>query len=151
MKETKGAFLHGTNCVGGFGSGVAGLVRRAYPEVYQRFQQKGTGLHLLGTIDTVKLNDEFYIINGYTQNNCGNDGKRYADPAAIDRVLYNTCEWIINNELYNDLTDEYSYLELKAPKIGAGLGGLSWENDVMPIFEQYNKLYNELTFKIYYI
>lgn len=130
-----GIVLHGCNCVGGFGSGVAGAIRRVWPWVYEAFVKNGTGPHLMGTVDIV-TNDaypELTVINGYTQETCGNDGKRYADIAAVDAV-------VIGALIHAQVTNKDLYL----PKIGAGLGGLSWENEVKPLFLKVSEEFPEV-------
>jgi O-acetyl-ADP-ribose deacetylase (regulator of RNase III) len=138
-QETSGLIIHGCNTVGGFGSGVAGAVRRKWPQVHHRFSQMGTGKHLLGTLDIVKIDDNLFIGNGYTQETCGYDGQRYASPEAIDRVLQKAFVYChLNN------------IQLKSPMIGSGLGGLDWETEVKPLFEKYEQIYNTEV-NIYYI
>ena len=39
----EGVVLHGCNCSGGFGSGVAGAIRKKWPDVYEMFKENGTG------------------------------------------------------------------------------------------------------------
>lgn len=138
-QETSGLIVHGCNTVGGFGSGVAGAVRRKWPQVHKRFSEVGTGLHLLGTIDIIKINDGLWVCNAYTQESCGNDGQRYASPEAIDMCLHKAFSWCYLNGQ-----------PLKAPMIGAGLGGLSWEDEVKPLFEKHEKIH-EAEAQIFYI
>lgn len=123
----EGVVLHGCNCVGGFGSGVAGAIRRKWPVVYREFMECGIGNLLLGKTHVVTISDEpeLHIVNGYTQVNCGSDGKRYADLEAVKACV----------EEIAGLCDRGD-LNLYMPKIGCGLGGLSWEDEVKPIIEK---------------
>jgi len=120
----EGLILHGCNCVGGFGSGVAGAIRRKWPDVYEAFKENGVGEHLLGTTEFLVLSDRqrLVVANGYTQVNCGNDGKRYANIDAVENCTLAAVE-------YADAFD----LPLYMPKIGCGLGGLSWEDEVKEV------------------
>ncbi len=133
---TKGTVVHGCNCSGAFGSGVAGAVRKAWPEAYEMFQENGTGEDLLGTVSVFFgcTYPNLTIINGYTQVNYGNDGKVYADLKAIKTVLERACEFakIDNKKLY-------------MPKIGCGLGGLNWNKQVLPIVEHVNRNFSGIS------
>lgn len=122
----EGVVLHGCNCVGGFGSGVAGAIRRKWPDVYEAFKENGVGEELLGTTEFLmrSTRPRLVVANGYTQINCGNDGKRYADLDAVNSCVKAGVE-------YADAFD----LPLYMPKIGCGLGGLSWDDEVKTIIE----------------
>jgi len=123
----EGLVLHGCNCVGGFGSGVAGAIRRKWPTVYETFKKNGIGEHLLGTIDGCIISEEppLAIFNGYTQVNCGNDGKRYANVDAVEACMLQAAQ----------IADDTG-LPLYMPKLGCGLGGLSWEDEIKPLTEK---------------
>lgn len=140
LKETTGFLVHGCNTAGGFGAGIAGQIRKKYPQVYDQFLKQKKGIESLGEIQVIHISDELSIINAFTQLKYGYDGKKYADSSAIRRCM---------NQIFflGDLFNK----EIKMPKIGCGLGGLSWENDVHPIIEELNKKYNKLTIKIYEI
>lgn len=130
-----GIIAHGTNCSMGFGSGVAGAIRRKWPEVYNHFM-KVPGQLMLGKTDFINLDpmcDCLWIANVYSQQSMGKDGKRYASPEAIDTGMQAVMEHALK---YN--------IPVYIPKIGCGLGGLNWEADVEPIInrlaEQYPKV-----------
>lgn len=131
---------HGVNCQGVMGSGVAKAIRAKWPDVYRRFLEMPTGPEMLGKCDIMKVGREgTYVANCYTQLFFGSDGKRYADLQAVESAL-DDCFFFCNLHM----------LTLKAPKIGSGLGGLSWENEVQPIFERLNRKYN-VNVEIFYI
>jgi len=138
VKEDEGIVFHGCNCVGGFGSGVAGAIRRKFPHVYEAFKQRGVGKHLLGRVDIIVKAGYPIIANGYTQLTCGHDGNRYADPVAVEKTLYVVANYISTG----DLVDIYM------PKIGCGLGGLSWEDEVLPIVEKVSLEFPDLNIHI---
>jgi O-acetyl-ADP-ribose deacetylase (regulator of RNase III) len=127
---------HGCNCSGGFGSGVAGAIRKKYPQVYEAFKNVPPSPNLLGDVQIVTINytNKFYIANCFTQVNYGKDGKVYADINAIAQTL----------EQCYDIA-EILELSISAPMIGCGLGGLDWEKDVKNIFESLYKKYNVQT------
>lgn len=139
---TEGLVIHGTNCSGGFGSGVAGAIRRKWPEVVERFYEKGMGKHLLGYFDPVKIDDKLTVANCYTQLNFGGDGKRYADPVAVNLSVSEAFIYANHKGIKT----------IHMPKIGCGLGGLDWDNDVLPIVEALSRYFKDsVEVKIYYI
>ncbi len=131
---------HGCNCSGGFGSGVAGAIRKAYPIAYQKYKAARPNPKMLGTVQfvTVDAMSSFFIANCFTQVNYGYDGRAYANFEAIRSAL----------EACYEFASQYDNMEICAPKIGCGLGGLVWENSVENIFiELYNKY--KITTKIF--
>lgn len=130
---TTGIVAHGCNCLGYMGSGVARAIKHTWPQAYSKYvlltrqYPNPSKKLLLGTVQIVKVGEpegfpELYVANCFTQEVCGNDGKVYADINAINESLENVVAYAEN---YN--------LPLYLPKIGCGLGGLSWENDVEPL------------------
>ncbi len=127
-----GLILHGCNCSAAFGSGVAGAIRRKWPKVYKEFIHNGSGKGLLGTVHFIPIlnhddghRPEIVVCNGYTQEFYGSDGKRYADLEAVSKCLFDAllyCDGMI--------------YDLYMPKIGCGLGGLLWEDEVKPLIEK---------------
>lgn len=118
--------LHGVNCQGVMGAGVAKAISDKWPKVrerYLRFPAK------LGAINIIKVEPDIVVINCYTQEFYGNDGAKYASPDAIYECLLKVIT--------------ISYLTLRkgpppkiyAPKIGCGLGGLNWETEVKGVFQ----------------
>ena len=147
LKVTNGLLVHGVNCQGAMGAGVAGAIRRKFPEVYTAFCAMKTGKHLLGQFAPVLIKedyteaDNFYIGNCYTQVSMGSDGKRYASPEAIEESLTKAYKFAIQNDLE----------VLSLPKIGAGLGGLDWDTEVEPIVRKLSNKYDSIITNVYYI
>ncbi len=137
VEEGEGVIYHGCNCVGGYGSGVAGAIRRKWPSAYEAFKENGVGEDLLGQVDLLLYSGQPVIANSYTQIHCGNDGKRYANPEAISSTLFHVAEYA-NIEGY----------DIYMPMVGCGLGGLSWEDEVLPIVEKVSSEYPELNIHI---
>lgn len=118
--ETSGLILHSVNAQGVMGSGVAKAIRNKWPEVYEAYRTHKQGPAAMGKVQFVSIYDGLYIGNLWGQEFFGNDGKVYADPAAIAKGLVTAFEFC----------DDYD-LVLKMPKIGGKLGGLNWETDVL--------------------
>ena len=140
-KVYNGLIIHGTNCSGAFGSGVAGAIRKTWPEVYKRFKNSPTGEEMLGQFIPVEVSPLLTIGNCYTQLRYGNDGKVYASLTAIEKSLTEAF-------LYATLNDIYC---VNMPKIGAGLGGLDWTDVEAVVKKVYANFSNNIKLKIYYI
>lgn len=123
----KGMVLHGCNCSGGFGSGVAGAIKRTWPPVEQMFRENKNPV--LATVDIKDLGYGLYVGNGYTQQNYGYDGRIYADIGAVRKVIFTAMNFCALNDIDT----------LYIPKIGCGLGGLNWEDHVLPAIENIDK------------
>jgi O-acetyl-ADP-ribose deacetylase (regulator of RNase III) len=126
-----GMIAHGCNTSGGFGSGVAGAIRKKFPQAAIAHQRKGTGAHLLGTVDFVNVAENIIVANCYTQEFFGADGKVYADVSHIEKAL-----GICFAEA------ERLDVPLYVPQIGCGLGGLVWDADVEPIIAKHIDNFN---------
>lgn len=135
------AIIHGCNCAGKMGSGVALAIRNKFPDAYEAYMN--TREYHLGFIILAESNGKT-IGNLLTQESYGYDGKRYAHPIAITNALHEFCLYWIKKNNYNLL----GLPPIASPKIGCGLGGLSWSEDVEPIFSGISELYG-IDFWIY--
>ena len=128
---TNGIIAHGVNCQGVMGAGVAKAIYSKYPVVKHQFKYRGkVGKEALGLVDWVKIyHKQLYVANCYTQEFYGRNGV-YADINAIKDALSTVCE-----------RAQHRNYQVYIPKIGCGLAGLSWENDVCPIVKEVNKIY----------
>ena len=119
----RGIIAHGVNAQGAMGSGVAGAIRKKWPIVYKEFKKMPTGKQMMGKMHLISVNDDdtLFVANCYTQEFYGHSGK-FADPLAIQESLYLVFE-----------SADFRGLPVYLPKIGAGLGGLSWEIEVVPV------------------
>lgn len=140
LSATDGLIIHGCNTRGAMGSGVAGAIRKKWPQVYEEFKKLNPSPDLLGYAQFVMLDNrtDVNVVNCFTQENFGNDGKIYADADAI-RESVGWCFRFAHQFMRN----------VNSPKIGCGLGGLDWEDDVLPIFEELNMLYPDVGITIY--
>lgn len=131
-----GIVAHGCNCSGGFASGVAGAIRQRWPIAYDKYKEIiGNGnLSYLGTVQFIVpyVDTDLIIANCFTQKFYGRNG-RFAIPTAIESSL---------RQVYKmaDQTD----LPIYMPKIGCGLGGLSWDREVFPIIESLDKSFSRV-------
>lgn len=120
LDETTGIIVHGVNCRGRMGAGIALGIRKKYPQVFTSYIRFGDRARwkpyiLLGEVDFVQITDRLVVANAFIQEDYGHDSKRYASYDAID-----TCFAAINQ-----YANKFN-LPVKYPKIGAGLAGGCW-------------------------
>lgn len=137
---TKGLIGHGVNAQGVMGSGVALAIRNKWPMVYDYYKSLSKQQMKLGTVQIVDINDEIKIANIFSQEFFGSDGIKYASADAIKIGLQYCFEYCFLFDI-----DVFSL-----PKIGCGLGGLIWEEDVLPILEELHLKYNDININIFY-
>jgi O-acetyl-ADP-ribose deacetylase (regulator of RNase III) len=135
---TKGIILQGCNAQGVMGSGVAKAIRDKWPGVFAGYKQmcdkKAIKSELMGNCSIYDVPDlPVVILNSITQEWYGRDGKVYADKNAIDTAMLTAC--LVADSEPNPPVSIY------LPKIGCGLGGLSWDLDIKPIVESYAAAY----------
>ena len=122
----EGIIVHGCNCQGVMGGGVALSIRNQFPTVYNlyRKQYELQGFLELGTIQTVNVAPNKYIINAMTQKYFGPGsvtGSTYVSYYAIRECFKQV------NEFAAGFIDLGNPLAVCFPKIGAGLGGGDWD------------------------
>jgi len=119
-------YAHGCNCAGAMGKGIALQFKKKYPKMYIEYKNLcKSGKFNLGDVFQYKY-DKGYVFNLGTQKHWRTRAKLNAIEESIDRML---CFASKNN------IDKISL-----PKIGAGLGGLNWD-DVKQIIEKVNAKY----------
>lgn len=120
---------HGVNCQGVMGSGVAKVLTDKYPEVRESYfeyynlceqdvDKYGTDI-LLGMVEGVSVDGGKRVLNCFTQNKVGYDGRKYVSYDAIHNCFRRIA---------------VGYDEIAIPRIGCGLAGGSWDI-VKPIIE----------------
>jgi O-acetyl-ADP-ribose deacetylase (regulator of RNase III) len=114
--------LHGCNCRGVMGSGIAKAIRDKFPLAYDTYKAKEEKDGLILGEYSIYRKSTPSIVNLHTQKNFGNDGAVYADAIAI------------RSSVGSFLIDEFSNstypgcISIAIPKIGCGLGGLDWKH-----------------------
>lgn len=130
---------HGCNCQGGFGSGVAGIMLRKYPEARNKYIQKHHAQGWkLGDIQIISTGNKI-IVNCATQDRYGNgqkDGNVYCDYPAIKQVMIQLKALAIEKKA-----------EIAIPKIGAGLANGDW-NIIESII---NEVFHDQDIFVYYL
>lgn len=111
------AIMHGCNCLGAMGAGIALQVKNRFPEAYEVYKEmeRTIGLHP-GWFSVCDVYDP-PIVNLHTQDVVGKGSARL--------------EWIELSitRFKETLPIVRHQRKFAMPKIGAGLGGLNW-NDV---------------------
>ena len=118
---SEGIVVHGVNCQGVMGSGVAKALCDKYPLIYDSYKlfvgnYSRKQQDLLGKINPVEINPNLIIINAFTQLYYGRDSKRYVSYDAITDVFERVGEFYVTAK----------QLPIYFPTIGAGLGGGNW-------------------------
>lgn len=128
----KGIIVHGCNCEGGFGSGIAGQIASRFPKVADAYHSiKWPDHSKLGQAQAVEITPDKFIVNGFTQKTFGGaPGVKYAYADAIKEVLTIVAKYATASKAAG------SELPIHLPLIGAGLGGLDWETEVKPAYEE---------------
>ncbi len=119
--------MQGVNCQGAMGSGVARALYEKWPIVKKEYLETPVEEMKLGIVQAVKVEPDLYVLNCFTQEYFGNDGRKYASAKAIRNCLMYIKFLGIRFKIYN----------IYAPLIGCGLGGLDWETEVLPEFERF--------------
>lgn len=111
----QGAFdviVHGCNCFGIMGGGIARGIKSAFPEAYAADQATPRGERAkLGTCSEA-IQGNLVIVNAYTQYDYRGGGVK-VDYAAVRKCM----TWI---------KQRFSGKRIGLPKIGAGLAGGDW-------------------------
>lgn len=139
-KETSGLIIHGVNCQGKMGSGVALAIKTKWPVIYDAYLEHEQGASALGKVQFVPIEEGLVVGNCWTQEFFGNDGRVYASRQAVYRCISTALAYC----------DEHG-LELKTPKIAAGLAGLDWVEEVEPLFELARVSYPYVPVKVFVI
>ncbi|MDN4028666.1 macro domain-containing protein [Chryseobacterium gambrini] len=122
-------FAHGCNCAGAMGKGIALQFKIKFPQMYIEYKKLcKENSFSLGNIFIYKY-ENGVIFNLATQTTW----RTKADISAIEIAL----EKMLSYSHLNNIN------RISLPKIGAGLGGLNW-NDVKRTIEKVSKNYPQI-------
>jgi len=122
LSPETGIIVHGCNCQGVMGAGIAAQVRSRYPAAYEIYVKKHriSGLKL-GEITYAEVAPNKIIVNANTQFSCGVD-RRYVDYEAVA-----TCFEAVKILARSMEGPGHEKLDIVFPMIGAGLAGGNWK------------------------
>ncbi len=113
--------LHQVNCQGKMNSGVAKAIREKWPIVYEEYHKlfyKDFFVVKLGICQPVSVNDTQKVINMFSQDNYGYDGKMYTSYDAINTCLGKVKDYCVKN----------GYTRIALPyKMCCCRGGANWD------------------------
>ena len=128
LDATETIIAHQVNCQRKMNSGVAKAIREKYPVVFDVYRDTKPQLGLTHFID---LNDEgniHYVVNMYSQDTYGYDGKQYTDYNAFREC----CKRIV------DLCRCYPDYSVAMPyKIASDRGGADWDKIMDILLEEF--------------
>lgn len=134
--ESPAIIIHGVNCLRTMGSGVAKALYEKWPRVKSDYIEFGT--MRLGMIHPVPVGQDLWVVNCYTQHKFGTDGDKYANASSLDECL----------TLAAYFAEMMGIDDIYSPRIGCGLGGLSWQDEVLPIYNKVSDVFKHLNFII---
>lgn len=113
----EGVIVHGCNCQGVMGSGVAKQLRSKYPDIFLPYaealeQSHQMDINPIGGIICVRVTNTLIVINALTQQYYGRDGNKYVSYKALQAAMEKVAD-----RFGIDVPIHIPYL------IGAGLGG----------------------------
>lgn len=130
--------IHQVNCQGVMGSGVAKQVRERYPVVYEAYRALCSNCEpkkrLLGIAQSVVVNDKTTVVNVFSQENFGYDGRCYTDYDALRKGL----------EAVRDSTDRDTSIAIPY-LMGCHRGGGDWS----VVSKMIEKIFNERDVTLY--
>jgi O-acetyl-ADP-ribose deacetylase (regulator of RNase III) len=116
LDGTFDVIVHGCNCQGQMGKGIALSIKRQFPEAYAAdLSTLKADASKLGTISVAEIHQNgrsFAVVNGYTQFHWRGTGVK-ADYEAIRSVM-------------REVKAQFPGTRIGYPKIGAGLAGGDW-------------------------
>jgi len=152
LNVPEGIIVHGCNCLGVMGAGVALQVKSRFPEAFKAYRKQFESSYVfgvdpfmkkyheynglnLGDIIAVQVGEKKWIINAMTQEKFGTD-KRHVNYEAVATCFEKVSEFArsVLAEFYGrgdgtlDLQRAIDHpLQICFPAIGAGLAGGNWK------------------------
>ena len=112
------SYAHGCNCAGAMGKGIAVQFRKKFPDMYMRYHNMClSGNFNPGDVYDYQYSSDGHVYNLATQKYYGTNGQ-YAKLQYIEKSVSKMME----------LAESFGVKSIALPKIGAGLGGLDWDD-----------------------
>jgi O-acetyl-ADP-ribose deacetylase (regulator of RNase III) len=116
------AVAHGVNCAAEMRSGIAVRFRVRYPDMYTRYLDECHDRRLtLGRVLPWRTRHGLWVYNLATQDRPGSDARPYAIAQSLAEGLARA--------------EDQGVRSLGIPRLGAGVGGLTWD-EVVPVLEE---------------
>lgn len=121
------ALVNPVNCVGAMGRGLALEFKTRFPRSFASYktacvESRGDPARLLGSLIAPTFENELWILNAPTKLHFKDNSKLI---------------WIRSSCLAIEAFCRDNYISQCAiPAMGCGLGGLSWEQQIRPLFEE---------------
>lgn len=131
---------HQVNCQGKMNSGVAKAIREKWIEVYHLYMERfrdGNSVRFLGTIQDIQTFDGPHVINMFSQEHYGYDGRRYTSYDA-----FWSCLGKIREEVPKGSSIAFP------DHIGSCRGGANWEVIKTMIAEALGNEYEVYIYKL---
>ena len=135
---TRGVICQQVNCQAVMGAGLAKAIMDKYPIVYENYKdsfRRHKREELFGKVSLVKLSEDLYVANLYTQFSYGNPkktGKVYTDADKLVAAVRGVCIKMKDFPVYLPHTKGLEGKENYG--IGCGYGGETWEH-LEPLFK----------------
>lgn len=140
FKGTETFKVHQVNCKGAMGAGIARQVRNDYPEVYESYKRAcdkvDDSSKLLGMVQIIKTNKDFYIVNLFGQDDYHSPTGRCTNYEAFYTGLEKIKIYIIEKNLPREIAFPC--------RIGSALAGGDWN----VIYAMICSVFNNTDFKI---
>jgi len=123
FESTAQVLVNAVNTIGAMGKGIALEFKKKYPEMFKEYQ----ALCKSGALDIGQLwlykSPEKWVLNFPTKRDWRNKSQiEYID---------------IGLKRFVEIYEADAIKSISFPRLGSGLGGLSWENEVQPLMKRY--------------
>lgn len=124
LNVVDGIIVHGCNCKGMFGAGIALQIKRRFPYAYAAYKQIEVedGLSM-GCLSYAEVAPGKFIVNACTQDDFGTD-RRQVNYEAVAVCFEKVSELALDIQVERKLAVPPT---VYFPQIGAGLAGGNWE------------------------
>jgi O-acetyl-ADP-ribose deacetylase (regulator of RNase III) len=115
--------VNAVNTIGAMGKGIALEFKRKYPEMFKQYQTHcKNGAFDIGQLWLYK-SPEKWVLNFPTKRD-------WRDSSRIEYID-------IGLKRFVETYEAEGIKSISFPRLGSGLGGLNWENEVKPLMEKY--------------